>query len=169
MRVSVRLSQRRFVLFQSGVIGSLLAASLLAYVHVALTGGGVLENLVILVDVGEETNLPAFWSALNLLLAAGMLFLIVASERAAGSLVRDRWLVLASGFLVMAIDEAVQLHEKVGLTVQNRIGVPIPALGDRSWVIWGALLALAVGIFMIPLLRSLHPRTRLAFVVAAVG
>ena len=80
---------------------------------------------MILVDVGGEANLPAFWSSLNLLLAASMLFVIAASERAARSPIRDRWLVLTAGIALMAIDEAARLHEKVGQTIDSRIGEPI--------------------------------------------
>ena len=83
------------MLFQIAGISALLAASFLAYVYVELTGGSRLGNLVLLVDVDKESNLPTFWSVMNLLVAAVMLLTITISERAAGSALRHRWMLLA--------------------------------------------------------------------------
>ncbi|HET7810341.1 MAG TPA: hypothetical protein VFL16_07170 [Steroidobacteraceae bacterium] len=130
-----------------------------------------------LVDLDEEYNLPTLFSVVLLLLAsvaafaACKLFSPEAVSRKWG------WYLLSAGFLVMAADEFVGLHDRIGKIAKEvwgddafhgtfRFVWPIPALG----------LLIVLACIFVPFLRHLPTalRRRLCaagavYVVGAVG
>jgi hypothetical protein len=83
---------------------------------------------------------------------------------------RIGWLIIASGFVVLSVDETSQLHERVGEKVSDFVHVPfLPSL--YSWVLVVAPIALAGAVWMVRwFVRTIGlrcPTTKL--VIAAVG
>ncbi len=140
------------------MIGVLLIASFLAYALGAVAGGENLPDAIRLVTVDGEGDLPAYWSALNLLLAAVLLLVIAESVRLQGGPHLWRWRMLSLGFLTMSVDESVQLHEYSG-------HFPAP-LNEGGWVIYAVPLCAAIAVAVLPLMRSLDRTTRRSFIVA---
>lgn len=106
--------------------------------HVGLSGSYG-ELLYTYFDVTREANVPAFWNAALLLLvaAAAVLVAYLTPGRAVG------WWVTAAVAFLMSLDESVQLHERLvglGKWVQQMLGFSIPTF---SWLIPGALIAVA--------------------------
>ena len=122
--------------------------------YVATTGGERLESIVRLVDVNTEANLPSFWSSLNLLLAAGLLFVIFRGERAIGAPRSGYWGLLSATFLLLAIDEAAALHENAS-EFQRFTGEIVPIAEAHTWVLYGALAAVVFGLVMYPFLDGM--------------
>lgn len=107
-------------------------------VHVEPTGrdGVVLAQLL---DVSREANLPTFWNTTLLVLlaacCAGVAVLVTSTRRS--------WMVAAVVVIALAADEALRVHERLR-SVGSRLAEQLPvALPTYSWVLPGALIALA--------------------------
>jgi hypothetical protein len=115
-------------------------------------------------DLDAEVNLPALYSAALILLNAGLLLLLHRAARESGDRTARHWLALAIGFVVLALDEALQLHELIGWAIQNSFAVSgYFALG---WVIPAVPLLVLIGLAFLPFLARLPRRTMLLFLAA---
>jgi len=116
-----------------------------------------------LFDLNGEANIPAAYSALQLLAAAVLLFLVSRIERDRGGADVRHWSILSAGFAYLSLDELASLHEQL-----NR---PLRALLHTSphaatWMIAGAAGVLVVGIYFVPFLWRLPRADALRFSVA---
>lgn len=161
----IDLGYRRFVIAEFAIVAALFAASLVITTYSYLTSGTGLEAVHRLLELGTEANLPTFWSTFNLLVAALLLLVIAGSQRAARAPRWQLWFVLAGGLALMAVDEAAGLHENASL-FQGYTGALVPVLQHNAWVLYGAIVAVVVGVAMIPLLASLPRDTQLRFLLA---
>ena len=111
-------------------------------------------------DAGLEASVATFLTALLLLASA----VLAAAAARADALMAWRWRLFALVLAVLAIDEAVELHEMT-------IG-PVRRLLDAggvlyfAWVVPGALFVVALVVVLRPLLDSLPRRERRVLVVA---
>lgn len=124
----------------------------------------------ILLNLDKENNVPALFSTTLLLLASQVLVFLAILERKYGSPDASRWALLAFGFLAMALDEALALHERLIEPVRNLIG---PAGGGHhlgifyfTWVIPGIVLVSVLGAFFLPFLLRL-PRATSRMLIGA--
>lgn len=117
-----------------------------------------------LVDLDEEGNLPTYFSAA--LLAATAVGLAAAAALVAARGRRAWPLAVPAGVAaLLSVDELASLHEQLAL-LADLLGVDA---GLRfSWVVPGAVVALAVGAVLLLVARELAPRTRWRLVVAGV-
>ncbi|MCA9737183.1 MAG: hypothetical protein KC645_06130 [Gemmatimonadetes bacterium] len=122
----------------------------LLYLGLAL---GALDGPVearVLLDMDAEANIPAWWAASQLLLAAVTL-LLAGSLHPRGA----RWvavlLALALGFL--SLDEAAQIHEGLERSVAAA-GFVAADLGLTRTALWVAAAALGVGVLLFHIVRS---------------
>lgn len=121
------------------------------------------HEVAIYLDVANEVSLPTWWNT-SLLIVAGVLMLVVAG---ATSRPRERtaWRLLGGLVVLMSLDEASMLHERlalVGLHWWPEAGL------NYMWLLLGAPLAVAVVVFVALASRCLPGRTRWA-VLGAFG
>lgn len=110
-------------------------------------------------DVNSERNVPTAWSA-SLLLGASVVAAALALRSTA--LVERAWLLVAAVAGFLALDESLELHERLGAA-----GAVVS--GDAlhfAWVVPGALLAAAVGLVLLGGLRRQDRTVRRRLVVA---
>ena len=81
------------------------------HLMVRATGG----NTLALVDVGDEVSLGTWFETLLFAIAAVVLFF---GGRAAGSMA-TRWYVLSGVMLMLSIDEAASMHERLGSALRD--------------------------------------------------
>lgn len=143
----------------------------LAIAHVAVHGvlyvfgetPAAFEGVYRFFNMGSEANLPAYVSALYLLMAAGLLAIIGrrTSERPRGEgnrLSRWHWWGLAIGFLIMSFDEAAQIHEGVvGAFLLETLGRG-EGIFYYVWYVVYVPLLLIIGLVYVPFLRRLPRR-----------
>ena len=125
--------------------------------------------LVPMFDLDNENNAPSLFSALQLLLAAILLESIAAGKRLRQAPLRWYWTALAIGFLVLAIDEGVALHERVGWPLARwlrRHGVLMPIAPGFTWIIPGVAGAVAAGLVLRGFLTRLPVRISRHFLIA---
>jgi hypothetical protein len=106
-----------------------------------------------LFDLDEENNLPTWFSSFLLLNNAMVLYLL-ANARAGDY--RYHWILLASGFLILSIDEVAGLHESLNTAI------------DLNWAIPGGILVILVGLAFVPFLLSLQRRVAVLFVLSGL-
>lgn len=111
-------------------------------------------------DVDGEMTVPAWFSALDLFFCALLMVAIAQLEH--GHRFVRYWWVLAAGFTILSLDEAVSLHE----AVNDRIKSAFTGAPAFAWAIPGMLLAAAVGFCFVPFLRHLPRRYASLFLVA---
>lgn len=158
----------RFSILLSRITLLLLLASLGAeYMKYAL-GHGHLLGMEHLFNVNAEQNLPTFFSVLLLLTASSLLAYVARQKLAAADPYTRQWTILSLGFLLMAADEMMSLHEL--LTVSMRALVPHGhgyGLLYFSWIVPAMAMVGLIGLMYIRFLKHLPRVSRLYFIRAA--
>ena len=152
-----------------GVIACcLVLASIAGQLTKFLTGHDTVYGLIRLFDLDRENNIPTYFSASLLLLAALLLSIIAALKRKSRDPYALQWTILAFTFAFLAVDEAAGVHELL-------IRPTVELLGDRTtgifyfaWVIPGMALTLFLALFFFKFMLHLPVQTRLFFVLAAI-
>ena len=141
----------------------------------ASTGGqltayltGRIFGLVALFYVDAEQNIPTFFSTFLLLFAALLLAVITVLKRNQMASHVSHWAILSFGFLLMAADEAVSLHEKLEKPTRKLLGDASLGIFYFAWVIPGIALILVLTLLFVRFLLGLPAKTRLAFLTAAI-
>ncbi|MDZ4698233.1 MAG: hypothetical protein SH809_00895 [Rhodothermales bacterium] len=99
------------------------------------------ELLVEKFSFGGEGNIPAFFSAVLLLLASALFGLIGRCARAIDGAKSGHWMALAGVFLFLTLDEAAQIHEKLDTDL---IWGSLETSGFLAWpwvILYGGLVA----------------------------
>ena len=119
-------------------------------------------------NLDHEFNIPSLFSTILLLSASALLALVALLEGGRKAADRWKWGILATGFLVMGLDETLSLHEKVIEPLRNLLGGQHQHLGIFyfAWVIPAIALVGALGVFFLPFLLRLPRRTAIAFVIS---
>ena len=140
-----------------------LAGLAIELVHLR-THAPVVEDLVELLSLSYEANLPT-WYASSLLLACALTLGAIAGDVGSrGGPHRAAWVGLAAGFTLMSLDEAIELHEHLGGLAGGLGG---SGLLYFDWVVPASALVLGLGLLFLPFLRALPPRRRRRFLLAA--
>ncbi len=121
--------------------------------------------MVSLFNFDTEANIPTFYSALALLFASFLLLYIGFLQR------KQRepwvaWLGLGLIFFYLAIDEAISIHEHVGLPFEQFVDAS--GLLFFTWVIPYGIALLLLTILYWKFLMALPRRITVLFIVSAV-
>jgi hypothetical protein len=111
-----------------------------------------------------ERSIPSWYESLAMVSAAGLLGIIAALSRRNDSRNRVQWSILTVIFLLMSLDEAVSFHEIT--VVPLRTAFKLDGVLYYSWVVIAAPVVLGLGVYFIPFLLRLPPRTAARFIVA---
>ena len=117
-------------------------------------------------DLGDEANLPTYFSSGILLLAAGLLAWIARVQRRREAPFARHWLALALVFAFLSVDEAAMLHEFVYKAIMAVWGRG-SGVFYHVWVVPFLIGVLALGVVYARFLLHLPPRYRRLFVAAA--
>jgi hypothetical protein len=143
------------------VLASSLAKYLLFVRRVRYVMG---VNLVELTNLGDEGNVPTWYSTALLLLACGVCWVVAANIRGEGGPSAAYWSGLSAILAAMSLDETASLHEKLPSVVSWLLRDP--SIARVSWVAFAAPMAGMVVAAYLPFLRALPARTRWLFVLA---
>lgn len=146
----------------------LVCASFGAQVIRYTTGHDRLFGLSGMFNLDLESNIPALFSVVLLLMAASLLSLITMLQKKNASRDVLKWAILCLGFWVMAIDESVSMHELLIEPVREWLGGERLGIFYFAWVVPAIALVLVLGIYFLPFLLRLPSRIRLLFITAAV-
>mgnify|MGYP000867926158 CR=1 FL=1 len=132
------------------------------------SGQGLLAELAHLFYVDTEQNIPTYFSVMLILLAALLLAVISMLTRKHRLPHVSKWVILAFGFLLMALDEAFQIHERLNIPVGKLLGEGSLGIFYFPWTIPGMALVIVLGAFFLRFLFHLPATTRFRFMAAAM-
>jgi len=144
----------------------LVLASTVGQLTIYMAGGRD-SGLVQLFFLDAEQNMPTFFSSLILLFASLLLAVITILEKNRKTFNVSYWALLSFGFLFMAIDEFVCLHEKLELPMRKLLGGSNFGFFHFAWVIPGIALVFVLALFLFRFWWRLPAKTRLTFFIAA--
>lgn len=124
-------------------------------------------GLIRLFNVDNENNIPSYFSASLLLLAALLLTFITTLKKATHAAYGFQWALLSLGFLYMAVDEAASLHELLNRPMRDVLGRYAGGIFSFAWVIPGSVAAVVFGVSYLRFLLHLPLKTRWGFGIAA--
>lgn len=108
-------------------------------------------------DMARGGNLPAFFSTLIKLLAAGLFLLIAADEhRGSRQVGAAYWVILGVGCLLLSLDEATSMHNTVITPILNHY-VGGTAIEAQGWFLLYVPVLLVTALAYVPFLRRLTP------------
>lgn len=119
-------------------------------------------------NLALENNVPTLISFLLLFAASGMSALtwLINSRYVKQKVPGNGWFLLASIFLFLSFDEALQIHETFNSF--SDAAVKISPLFYYSWTIPYGILALIIPFFLLKLLRTLPKKTASLFVISGI-
>jgi hypothetical protein len=140
-----------------------LIAAHWTFVLFAASGHARLFGLPRLFFMGNEGNVPAFFSALAIMAAAVLAGLIARTERVDGKWAA-RWLVVGALLAFMAFDEAASIHELLDPVEARDADAGI---FYYAWVIPYFALVVVVAVLLFAFWLRLPPRTRIGLALSA--
>jgi hypothetical protein len=143
---------------------TIVCLSLLGQVSKYFLGHDNLKGFVPTFYVDYESNVPTWYSAFQLALAAGLLAMVAAVKTARHAPFRRHWAALSLIFFLLSIDEVAMIHEYPIDPLRRALGAG--GLLYYTWVIPGAAFVALVGLGFCRFLRHLPERTRNGFLLA---
>lgn len=143
------------------VLVSLLLNSLVLQVD---SPNPLLQSFRYWLDVNTEHNIPTFFSVLLLFFTTLLLVVITLLERQ-----KIHWVVLSIGFLMMAFDEAISIHERVGERIKPMLLLGRDNLGIfyYAWVVPYLVIISLLALFFFRFWLHLPRQTRFTLAIAA--
>jgi len=158
--METRVRRPRFHLALGLATGLVIALGVFAQLAVhTLPEAAIRRDLLTLLSLSYEGNLPTWYSATLLALCGAVLTIVAAAAQSD----RWRWWLLAAGFFYISLDETVGIHEAVDAMFENTTGIFY-----FGWVLPAAVIVLILAIIYAPFVRRLPPASRRRFVLAGV-
>jgi hypothetical protein len=161
--VLITLSPRNIVVLLFSIIASLIVLYLLTQALMHFGGHPTLRGARQF-DLGEENNVPTWYSASALLFCSLLLALIWKASRHAGERYAVYWLILSILFLYLSLDEAASFHELMEGPART-LFAPGPYI-TVAWVIPGTFFVLIVGVSLWRFLTIIPRPIRRLFLLA---
>ncbi|MDI9638096.1 hypothetical protein QQ054_01410 [Oscillatoria amoena NRMC-F 0135] len=163
--VEIRLSPERIVRFLGWVVVGLAAAHFLGQFSKHVLGYGSLKGMIPLFDLDLEFNIPSLYSGLSLIGCAMLLGAIALLKKQKRDRYLRHWQGLSLIFLLMGVDEIIELHERTIKPLRNALNAT--GIFYFTWVILGFALVVLLAIAYRKFTLSLPPKTRNRFILAA--
>ena len=133
-------------------------------------GYDMMFGLVPLFDFYEEHNVPTYFSSVNLLLTAGILYFIAKLKRREQDRHATPWFVLAGGFLFMSLDEfadlRIVLSSFIKSVVKNDHYAEAIPFFSVAWTVPVFVIVVVLAFYFIPFVLSLKRIYALNFAIA---
>jgi len=164
----INLNRNNFLRILIAVAIILFAASIMAELVQYLTPLRKFHGIPYLFSLGLECNFPTYYISLLSFIISQLLFLITVLEQRNKGLHVAKWAILAIGFLLISIDEIVQIHERLINPVTNLLDKDNLGVFTFAWVIPGIILIIILIIYFLRFFLQLGKKTRFNFLVAAI-
>jgi len=132
-------------------------------------GDGIVK-VATLVSLGEDANLPTWYASVTLLLCGVLLGVIGLFARNTSDPFANHWLILATLFILLSVDEVAMIHERAGWLLRW-LSPAVSELGGMlrySWILVGIPLLLILGAVMLRWFLHLPRRFKGLFGAAAL-
>lgn len=161
------LDPKKVAAILATVVAFLVVANVTSYMLRNTRWDPLFQQYFVAFNLDREHNIPTYYSALQMLLAAGLLGLIAAGKfKARGRFARS-WAVLAIIFVYLAIDEVMTLHEQLAGPIGEAVQVS-PLLNFFPWLIVAIPLVLLFAAVYTRFLLHLPRKTLLLVALAGI-
>ena len=126
-----------------------------------------LKRWIALFYLDGERNIPTYFSALLVLVAALLLAIIAVLGQRQNVPHATKWAVLSVGFLVMGFDEAFEFHERLISPIRGLLGDGNLSIFHFAWTLPAIALVFFLGLYFARFLLQLPANTRSRFCFAA--
>jgi hypothetical protein len=126
--------------------------------------GGHDRYLVSLFNLDEEWNMPTWYAATSLMFCSLLLAIISIGEKQDRSKFSNHWTILSIIFLLLAMDEAIQIHEQTITPLRTLLKAE--GILYFTWVLPAAILLILFGLTFLKFFFNLPKATRLLFLVS---
>lgn len=126
--------------------------------------GGRDRYLVRFFDLDGEWNLPTFYQSSSLLFCSFMLAIIALGMRRKGSPFYNHWRFLSFIFILLALDETVQLHEQIITPLRNLLHAG--GFFYYAWVVPESIFVVVFFIAYLKFLIQLSNKNRWLFMIS---
>lgn len=121
------------------------------------------KRLIHLFDMNSEMNIPTFYSSLALL-ASSILLLLTASFNRKNSLLAYPWALLGIIFLILSLDEILELHEHFVRLTQDLF--ELTGWGTAYWIIPYGTATIILFLILFKFLKQLPRKTSFLFILS---
>ena len=125
------------------------------------------RSLALLFKLSAEQTIPAYFSSILLLTAAGLLWIIGRATRQQGQPFAGHWTVLAAIFAYLSIDEAISIHELALEPARAALGSHAVGFLYYAWVIPAAGIVCLIGLAYLRFVLHLPWTVRIRVIGAA--
>ncbi len=147
------------------IIFFLVLANIVGLVSIFVFGHNNVYGLVPLFNLGQEANIPTWYSSITIFMCSILLGIIALRKKTEMDRYRLHWIALSLIFLYLSIDEASQIHEKsMRLFSQLNFG----GVFYFSWTIIGIPLVFIFILVYIKFFIDLPKMTRFLFFISGV-
>lgn len=154
--------------FLAVIACGLILASLAGQFVSLVFGFDYLKGLIPLFNLDAEENIPTYFSVLLLLTCASLLAIIGILNKRVHDPHATKWLILSIGFLLMAYDEAFQVHELLSNPVRAMLGNRGVGFLYFSWVVPAIILIAVLAVYFLRFLLQLPLASAMRFLFAAL-
>lgn len=140
---------------------AIAVAGALRYVFLTYLGDATALGSMNWLDINVEQSVATWWTSMMWAALAAYLF------SAGVSTGRNMWLVLASGALLLSLDEIIMIHESIGHSIAPFFD-GASGVWASKWVIVGVPAVVASLLALLPFVRSLPRRTAVGLVASGV-
>lgn len=147
----------------SAIVG-LITTHLVLITLVERLGRAQFEDTAVAWGLGHEYNAPSAFAA-GVIVVASLLCAVAARRAQMRSDPLQRgWTILAVVLAFLAVDEAVQIHERLGERLDDRLELGGPL--SFPWIVPYLVATAAVFVALLPFLRRIDPGLRRSFLIA---
>ncbi|MET0027192.1 MAG: hypothetical protein ABW101_06105 [Candidatus Thiodiazotropha sp.] len=165
--ISISINAPYLVRLLTTVAALLILASIIGQVSKYGFHHDSLKGMVSLFYLDEEYNIPTFFTLLLMTFISFFLALKAIINSKTGDPHTSKWIMLSTGFLYMAFDEAFSVHERLTLPFRNLLGGENYGVFYYAWVIPAIILVFILGLVFFRFIVQLHPEIRTRFLIAA--
>lgn len=161
----ININPQKVIIVMSAMVILLILATLSGNFIDQIAFDPKLFRLMTKMYLDQESNIPTFFSALLLFFNACILGIIGWLRSREGAAYHFSWTLLALIFLIMAIDEASQLHELLNQPME--LLVEAEGIFLWSWVLAAIPMVLIFGLIFLRFYWHLPRKTKVLFGFAA--
>jgi hypothetical protein len=162
--MKIEITARKSFIVCLSIIGAMFILN--TAVLIAQFGFGLAENnyFVRLLNMEYEHNLPTIWSAIQLLYASILLYVLSRQMFKEADKYKWLWALLSLAFFYLCMDEAFELHEKSMAPTHQLLGTGGALY--YSWIIPAGIALFFMGLLYLKFTFDLPARTRNLFIIA---
>jgi len=149
-----------------GIFASLFILNLMTIIITQTTDHNLIYGLIPQFDFDMENNIPTYFSSVNLLICALLVFSIYQSHKKRNMFDSRYWFFLSILFLYLSIDESASIHEMLIRPMRDSFNLS-SGWFFYPWVIPAIIICFILALFFLKFYLSLPSRYRFLFGLAA--